>query len=104
MNTKLWVDDERPAPDETWDVAKRAAEAYNLIDTHDYSVISLDFTLIGMESGFDIVVWMRNNNRWPETIIAHSSSGSARSLILESAREYGPADLILIDSYTGETK
>lgn len=39
---KLWVDDIRNAPDESWHVARTALEAIRAISRYDFDVISLD--------------------------------------------------------------
>ena len=39
---KLWVDDIRNAPDDTWHVARTAIEAIRAISRYDFEVISLD--------------------------------------------------------------
>lgn len=39
---KLWVDDIRNAPDDTWHVARTALEAIRAISRFDFEVISLD--------------------------------------------------------------
>lgn len=48
---KLWVDDIRNAPDDTWHVARTALEAIRAIARYDFEVISLDHDIshqIGM--------------------------------------------------------
>jgi hypothetical protein len=39
---KLWVDDIRNAPDETWHVARTSLEAIRAISRYEFEVISLD--------------------------------------------------------------
>lgn len=39
---KLWVDDIRNAPDESWHVARTALEAIRAIARYDFEIISLD--------------------------------------------------------------
>jgi hypothetical protein len=39
---KLWVDDIRPAPDETWTVARTITSAFNALQIRDAEVVSLD--------------------------------------------------------------
>lgn len=39
---KLWVDDIRQAPDDTWTVAKTVTSAINALSIYDFDVISLD--------------------------------------------------------------
>lgn len=39
---KLWVDDIRNAPDDTWHVARSITEAIRAIERYDFEIISLD--------------------------------------------------------------
>src|SRR3990167_753983 len=39
---KLFVDDIRPCPDETWTLARTVSEAISAINTFDFEIISLD--------------------------------------------------------------
>lgn len=96
---KLWVDDERPAPDDTWQVATNADEALDaLLDAQSAEEpvewLSLDY-MLGYhstdETGEDVVGRMSAAlSAWPERITAHSSSWSGRELVLEAARRYAP--------------
>ena len=85
---KLWLDDERPAP-EGWVLAKNLEEAKRLMATGEVSEASLDHDLglrkIGTktvqlpngeteeqdvtleENGTQFVDWMINTNHWPKT-------------------------------------
>jgi hypothetical protein len=42
---RLWVDDERPAPDDTWTWVKTAAAAYEAWSANDVTELSLDHDL-----------------------------------------------------------
>jgi len=89
---KLWVDDERPAPDETWDVAKTAEAAIEAIRTTDYDVVSLDYVLIGWESGFDVALAMDKYDRWPTTQLRiHTGSYQGAYQIEEFVTGANPA-------------
>lgn len=63
MNTKLWVDDLRNPPDDTYDIARTYVEAITLLLTHQYDEIFLDHDLgcfkDGREfTGYDVVMWI----------------------------------------------
>lgn len=89
---KLWVDDERPAPDDTWTVAKTYDEACEILDTRpDLEEVSLDYVLKGWDSGFDVLRYMEKNNVWPAILRTHSSSVTGRYQIFEHARQVAPA-------------
>src|SRR5262245_52917063 len=42
---RLWIDDERPPPDNTWTWAKTASAAYNIWSMHEPEEISFDHDL-----------------------------------------------------------
>lgn len=53
---KLWLDDIRDAPDETWTVVRTACEAADMIFSYDVEVISLDHDLgDGVMTGYDLM-------------------------------------------------
>lgn len=57
---RLWLDDERAAPDSTWMVARTVAEARTLMKEHPFHELSLDHDL-GQEvhgTGYDFLVWL----------------------------------------------
>ena len=88
---KLWVDDERPAPDETWDVAKTADAAIEAIRTIDYDIVSLDYVLIGWDSGLDVAFAMHKHDRWPATQLRiHTGSYMGAAQIEEFVTDVNP--------------
>lgn len=93
----LWVDDERPAPDESWDVAKTADDARSLLQENGYDIVSLDYVLIGWDSGFDVLQWMESRDIWPRELHSHSGGSTGRYQILSYAEKVGPEGLILVD-------
>ena len=99
-NTKLWVDDERPAPDETWDVAKSAEQAREMIDETVYDTVSLDYVLVGWDSGFDVLLHIEKTGRWPQTLNSHSGSSTGRYQIWSYAKENGPDTMEVTDDAT----
>lgn len=100
---KLWVDDERPAPDESWDVAKTADEAIkwlygyrirNIDNGYDPSFmiyeVSLDHDLGGDDTGFKVLDWMIEHNVWPKILTIHTSNPPARQRMLAAANAEAP--------------
>lgn len=101
-NTKLWVDDSRRPPDETWDWAKTSAEALEMLDAALYETVSLDHQLgqlptaelvakiKAIEARGDepedvdfidttrpiVLRWITDGN-WPATILVHSTDWRA---------------------------
>lgn len=78
---KLWVDDERPAPDESWDVAKSATEATTLYDAGDYRIVSLDYSLGSGGTGEDVIAHWKARQDWPGAVRLHSSNSLGRTLL-----------------------
>ena len=95
---KLWLDDVRPAP-EGWEWARTVTEAQRILTDHDVSECSLDHDLglnyaveagvdindfdalidyaeslpdIREETGLDLVNWMIEHEKVPDTITIHS--------------------------------
>lgn len=62
--TKLWIDDVRPAPDDSWDIARTYNEAIEKLKKFHYNTISFDHDLgdfreDGREmTGYDILMWV----------------------------------------------
>lgn len=98
--TKLWVDDERPAPDESWDVALSAQQARDMIDAKAYDTISLDYVLIGWDSGFDVLLHIEKTERWPKLLNSHSGGSTGRYEIYSYAQENGPDTMEVTDDAT----
>lgn len=94
---KLWLDDERPAP-EGWTGAKSVADAMILCQSHTVEAMSLDHDLgSGHPTGYDFCCWIEREvvaGRFtlPRLIIIHSRNPvgkSAMKLALVSASRVG---------------
>lgn len=62
---KLWIDDERTPPDESFDIARNYDEAIAMLSKHMYTEIYLDHDLgdfsgpEGRErTGYDVLMWL----------------------------------------------
>lgn len=78
---KLWVDDERPAP-EGWCGVETSAAAIDVLATHTVTEMSLDYTLRRGDTTETVLYWLENHpDRWPQHVHAHSSSSAACRLI-----------------------
>ena len=86
---KLWIDDVRPAPDDTWDVARSYSEAVDKLAKFHYNTISFDhylgdFREDGREmTGYDILMWLTekrviNNELGPAELYVHSGNPVAQ--------------------------
>ena len=77
--TKLWVDDIRLAPDDSWAVAINSEIAINILISHKVlniplDVMSLDHDLGGDDTSRRIVLWCCEENWWPEEVRVHSAN------------------------------
>ena len=82
---KIWVDDLRTPPDKSWVWFKTSADVIEeLADLMWYTthgridrrpaVISLDHDLGGDDTSRPIVLWMCENDFWPEEVRVHSKN------------------------------
>lgn len=86
---KIWVDDIRTPPDDSWVWAKTSARAIELLDAwkivqadldahgtfdRQLKVISLDHDLGGEDIFRPIVLWMCENDFWPVEVRVHSAN------------------------------
>lgn len=97
--TKLWVDDERSAPDETWLVAKTSKEANSFLylilsgcaEGEDrFEEISLDHDLGGDDNGFIVLDRMIELGFWPDVLTIHTANPPARKRMLSAANAEAP--------------
>lgn len=95
-NKKLWVDDTRRPPDDSWDWAKDASEAKKLAKDNDYDLMSLDHDLgiVKYEgkvvinpdalSGGDFALWLHEHRKhMPKSVNIHSHNGKGTDLMKE---------------------
>ena len=87
---RLWVDDERPAPD-GWIWSKTVANTIDTLQLGDVQEMSLDYCLRGGENGMQVLEWLRDHpDRWPPVIHAHSGSYDGRRLLEDLIVEWAP--------------
>lgn len=77
--TKLWVDDLRTAPDDSWAVATSSFIAINILISHKVlniplEVMSLDHDLGGDDTSRPIVLWCCETGFWPDEVRVHSAN------------------------------
>jgi hypothetical protein len=96
MPVKLWLDDVRTPPDETWTWVKTVAEAILLMQA-GVSEASLDHDLgtdeqgTGLPEGRALVYWMAEHNCWPsEAIAVHSANVVGVQYMVGMIARYGP--------------
>lgn len=83
---KIWVDDLRPPPDETWVWNKTSADAIALLDAalktrhmgSHLAFMSLDHDLGGDDTTRAVVLWCCENDFWPDEVVVHSANPVGR--------------------------
>jgi hypothetical protein len=77
--TKLWVDDLRLPPDDSWVLATTSELAINILISHKVmgiplAVMSLDHDLGGEDTARRIVLWCCETGFWPDDVVVHSAN------------------------------
>lgn len=91
---KIWVDDLRDAPEDwLWlknsDTTIRALNILRLVGSN-IEVMSLDHDLGGDDTTRPVVIWMIENEFWPDQIFVHSMNSVGRQWIQEMIVRYRP--------------
>lgn len=87
---KLWVDDERPAPD-GWALAKTSADALKVLGGADpIEAISLDHDLGGEDTTRPVVLWLAEHGGWPARVYVHTANPVGRQWLEGMVQRYGP--------------
>ncbi len=76
---KLWVDDVRPPAERGWYWARTSREALWILTTlkehgHELEAMSLDHDLGHDDTTRPIVLWMCENEWWPQEVRVHSAN------------------------------
>jgi len=102
--TKIWIDDERPAPDDSWLVAKTSREALYLLRSvyatmvglSDWAHItyleevSFDHDLGGEDTTRPVMLWMAEYGIWPKRVVVHTANPVGKIWLLGTARQWAP--------------
>lgn len=84
---KIWVDDFRTPPDESWDWALCSDSAIDCLEQakwefeHGYpnvEIMSLDHDLGGDDTTRPVVLWCCENDFWPDSVVVHSANPVGR--------------------------
>lgn len=92
---RLWVDDERPAPD-GWVWAKTSAEAIVRLagldsdDPRAFGEVSLDHDLGGDDTTRQVVLWLCEHGGWPSIVRVHTANPVGRDWLVGMVERYGP--------------
>lgn len=93
---KVWVDDIRTPPDNTWLWFKESAGALRWLETRRAhgislgSVMSLDHDLGGEDTTRPVVLWMCENEAWPDEIRVHSANPPGSIWLMQMCERYAP--------------
>lgn len=90
---KLWHDDMRAPPDDTWTVARTNAEAITLLAENVVEEASLDFQLEFGEDGGQLVEAMVKADLVPPKVTCHSLSAFGAEAMARVLREGGCPDV-----------
>lgn len=93
---KLWVDDERPAPD-GWEWARDVQDAIAYLENFNVTEISFDHDLGEREDAYVLAKWMCYNEKVPAKIIVHSRNPVGANNIAQFFNGYGHD--VVIDIY-----
>ena len=89
---KLWVDDLRPAPDDTWTVARSSDEAVLHLTMRDWDVMSLDHDLGGDDTTRAVILWLceYEPDCWPREVRVHTANNVGRTWLVGMIERYQP--------------
>lgn len=94
---KIWLDDVRPVPDDTWVHCHSVNEILDIFENtpaKDVEEVSLDHDLGDyFEDGGDgwrVVDWMAAFDYWPQVIFVHSANFTGVKRMLGTIDRYGP--------------
>lgn len=96
---KLFVDDERPAP-EGWWLALNAEAAINWLDYRKclrtpVDAISLDHDLgYTADTIMPVLFWMRDRDCWPRHLFVHTANEDGEEVMVNFIRANAPAGVL----------
>src|SRR5467141_1858133 len=91
---KVWLDDRRTPPDETWTWVRLPEEAIKLLETQEIEVISFDHDLgvvDGVElTGYEVLLWIEEavalRGYTPPEMRVHSANPPGHERLLRGVR------------------
>ena len=90
----LFVDDIRIPLNDDWVIARSYNEAIDLINNNSINQLSLDHDLGEERSGYDIAMYLVENNIYPKKIHIHSANPVGVKNISMLLCRYAPLDIL----------
>lgn len=91
---KIWVDDIRTPPDDTWVWSKTSKNAIMHLryakGAYPIDVMSLDHDLGGDDTTRPVVLWCCENDFWPVETVVHSANPVGVEWLEGMIERYGP--------------
>lgn len=92
---KIWVDDIRTPPDDTWKWCKTSSEAiatlvYCYVGDNVVELMSLDHDLGGVDTTRSVVLWCCENDFWPLEVRVHTANPVGREWLTGMIERYKP--------------
>lgn len=88
---KLFVDDLRDPPDDTWTVARTSAEALAIPQSgEEVTELSLDHDLGGDDTARLVVLYLAEHGGWPAAVRVHSANPVGVEWLSGMVERYGP--------------
>ncbi len=97
-SVKVWVDDLRTPPDATWLWFKDSASALEWMQERHATGLflgdkmSLDHDLCGDDTTRPIVLWMCENESWPDEVRVHSANPTGALWLTQMCERYAPSE------------
>jgi hypothetical protein len=93
---KIWLDDIRPPPDDSWTHVKLPYRAMQLLKEKKVEEVSFDHDLGTELSGYDVISWLEFMHRTkhtpvPEKLHCHSDNPPGRQrieMVIQQLREF----------------
>ena len=91
---KIWVDDLRTPPDDTWVWCKSSSGTIGILlvtkmlKFGNVSLMSLDHDLGGDDTTRPVVLWMCENDFWPDKVVVHSANPVGREWLEGMIKRY----------------
>lgn len=102
---KLWIDDLRTPPDESWAWAKTSEEALSIlrtkysalvglvpVQTDELTDVSFDHDLGGDDTSRPIMLWMAEYGFWPAAVYVHTMNVVGAQYLMGIAERYAPPE------------